>query len=96
MAILTLQEAEDALRIDSGDNDTIVQALIDSLPDYLQATTGSTWEDNTATGYQLAKTCAKFIIKLWYNDDIADADKFQTIIDGMLGTLSVIARNSNV
>lgn len=94
--ILTLQEAEDALRIDSGDNDTIVQALIDSLPDYLQATTGSAWDDDTATGYQLAKTCSKFIIKLWYNDDIANADKFQTIIDGMLGTLSVIARNNNV
>ena len=88
MAILTLQEALDALRIDAGSNDTIVQALVDSLPDYLQATTGSAWDDNTAAGYQLAQTCSRFVIKLWYNDDTANADKFQTIIDGMLRFLN--------
>lgn len=94
MAVLTLQEAKDALRIDGTDNDTIVQSLIDALPDYLQATTGSTWSDNAVTGYQLAKTCSKFVIQLWYNSDIADADKLQTVIDRITSTLSVIARSA--
>ena len=94
MAILTISEARDALRLEDTDNDTIIQPLIDALPDYMQTTTGSAWSDSTAAGFPLAKTCAKFILQLWYNSDIADADKLQAIIDRLLGTLAVIARGN--
>ena len=94
MALLTLQEARDALRLEGTDNDTIIQPLVDALPDYMQATTGSAWDDEKAAGYNLAKTCAKFILQLWYNADISDAEKLQAVIDRLLGTLAVMARSN--
>lgn len=94
MALLTIQEARDALRLEGTDNDDIIQSLVDALPEYLQATTGSAWDDSAATGYNLAKTCAKFVLQLWYNAEIADAEKLQAVIDRLLGTLSTMARSS--
>ena len=91
MALLTLQEARDALRIDGTDNDTIIQSMLDSLPDYLEATTGSRWEDDTAAGYQLAKQCAKFILQLWYDPSTQDAARLSNVVGKMLGTLQVMA-----
>lgn len=93
MELLTLQEARDALRIDGEDNDTIIQSLMGSLPDYLQMTTGSTWQDNTAAGYQLAKRCACFILQLWYDPSAQEAAQLQAVIDRMLGTLQVMVHN---
>jgi hypothetical protein len=93
MALITLAEARDALRLDGTDNDTIIQGMIDNIPDYLQVTTGSTWEDSAKTGYQLAKRCARFIIQFWYQPETQDAARLQTVIDKMLGTLGVMARN---
>lgn len=93
MALLTLDEARDALRIDGTDNDTIIQSMLDSLPDYLQATTGSAWNDNTAAGYQLAKQCAKFILQLWYDPSTQDAARLQNVVDKLLGTLQVVVHN---
>lgn len=92
--LLTLDEARDALRVDGKDNDAIIESMLDSLPDYLQVTTGSSWQDGKAAGYQLAKQCAKFIIQLWYNPSTQDTVRLQAVIDRLLGTLSVIARNA--
>lgn len=94
MELLTLQEARDALRIDGEDNDTIIQSMLGSLPDYLQVTTGSTWQDDKAAGYQLAKQCAKFILQLWYAPGTQDAVRLHTVIDRLLGTLSIMARDT--
>ena len=92
MALLTIDEARDALRLDGTENDTIIQSMLDSLPDYLEVTTGSRWGDDTAPGYQLAKQCSKFIIQLWYNPSTQDAVRLQAVIDRLLGTLSTMAR----
>lgn len=89
--ILTIDEARDALRIDGTDSDTIIQSMLDSLPDYLEATTGSRWEDDTAAGYQLAKQCAKFILQLWYDPSTQDAARLSNVVGKMLGTLQVMA-----
>lgn len=89
--ILTIDEARDALRIDGTDNDAMIQSMLDSLPDYLEATTGSRWEDDTAAGYQLAKQCAKFILQLWYDPSTQDAARLSNVVGKMLGTLQVMA-----
>lgn len=91
MALLTLDEARDALRIDGTDNDTIIQSMLDALPDYLEVTTGSRWEDDTAPGYQLAKQAAKFILQLWYDPSANEAARLSNAVDSMLGTLQVMA-----
>lgn len=91
MALLTLQEAKDTLRIDGTDNDTIIQPLIDALPDYMQATTGSAWDDDKAAGYNLAKACAKFLICKWFDMNTDYEDE----ISRLLATLSVIARSGS-
>jgi hypothetical protein len=91
MMILTIDEARDALRIDGTDNDAMIQSMLDSLPDYLEATTGSRWEDDTAAGYQLAKQCAKFILQLWYDPSTQDAARLSNVVGKMLGTLQVMA-----
>ena len=92
MALLTIDEARDALRLDGTENDTIIQSMLDSLPDYLEVTTGSRWDDGKAPGYQLAKQAAKFILQLWYDPSTQDAVRLQAVIDRLLGTLSVMAR----
>lgn len=91
MALLTLDEARDALRIDGTDNDTIIQSMLDALPDYLEVTTGSRWEDPEAPGYQLAKQAAKFILQLWYDPSANEAARLSNAVDSMLGTLQVMA-----
>ncbi len=92
MALLTINEVRDALRLDGTENDAIIQSMLDSLPDYLEVTTGSRWDDGKAPGYQLAKQAAKFILQLWYDPSTQDAVRLQAVIDRLLGTLSVMAR----
>lgn len=89
--LITVDEVRDALRIDGTDSDTIIQSMLDSLPDYLEATTGSRWEDDKAPGYQLAKQCAKFILQLWYDPSTQDAARLSNVVGKMLGTLQVMA-----
>lgn len=89
--MLSLDEARDTLRLDGTDNDKIIQSMLDSLPDYLQATTGSRWEDDKAPGYQLAKQCAKFILQLWYDPGASEAARLSNAVDSMLGTLKLWA-----
>ena len=91
MMILTMDEARDALRIDGTGSYTIIQSMLDSLPDYLEATTGNRWDDDQAQGYQLAKQCAKFILQLWYDPSTQDAARLSNVVEKMLGTLQVMA-----
>ena len=89
--ILTIDEARDALRIDGTGNDAMIQSMLDSLPDYLEATTGSRWDDDTQAGDQLAKQCAKFVLQLWYDPSTQDAARLSNVVEKMLGTLQVMA-----
>lgn len=91
MALLTIDEVRQALRLDGTENDPIIQSMLDSLPDYLEVTTGSRWEDGTAPGYQLAKQCAKFILQLWYDPGASEAARLSNAVDSMLGTLKLWA-----
>ena len=84
--IFTLEEARDILRIDGGDNDGEILALVAAIPPYLQATTGYT---ATAGEYSpVAKTAGRFLLWLWYYGENADTDKVQRVIDCLLKALS--------
>ena len=83
--IFSLNEANEILHLDGGDNDAQVLALIEALPPYLYHTTGY-----QATGdySPVAKTAARFILWQWYYGENADTDKVQRVIDCLLKALS--------
>lgn len=83
--IFSLNEANEILHLDGGDNDAQVMALIEALPPYLYYTTGY-----QATGEYspVAKTAARFILWQWYYGENADTDKLQRVIDCLLKALS--------
>ena len=83
--IFSLNEANEILHLDGGDNDAQVMALIEALPPYLYHTTGY-----QATGEfsPVAKTAARFILWQWYYGENADTDKVQRVIDCLLKALS--------
>ena len=83
--IFSLNEANEILHLDGGDNDAQVMALIEALPSYLYHTTGY-----QATGEYspVAKTAARFILWKWYYGENADTDKVQRVIDCLLKALS--------
>ena len=83
--IFSLNEANEILHLDGGDNDAQVMALIEALPPYLYHTTGY-----QATGEYspVAKTAARFILWQWYYGESADIDKVQRVIDCLLKALS--------
>lgn len=83
--IFSLNEANEILHLDGGDNDAQVMALIEALPSYLYHTTGY-----QATGEYspVAKTAARFILWQWYYGESADTDKVHRVIDCLLKALS--------
>ena len=79
---MTLQEAKNVLRIDTNDNDDLVQSLCDALPDYIEVTTGMTAEQQATE--PLVQTVSGFLVTLWYYSDHADDVKLQRTIDNLL------------
>lgn len=87
--MLTVEQAREVLRLDTADNDAIIEGLLSAIPDYIELTTGVTAEQQEEQ--PLADTAGKFILMLWYNAERADAEKLQRTIDSLLKTLALIA-----
>lgn len=91
--LIDIQEARDAVRVDGADNDPILISLLESIPSYLEVTTGRTWED--ATVHPLAQTVTKFILQLWYDPQGQDSERLKRTIDNLLTSLTVLGRTMN-
>jgi len=87
---LSLEEAREHLRIDGTDNDPLILSLLEAIPGYIEVTTGMTPEQQETE--PLARTASKFILQLWYNAEQTDSEKLQKTIDGLLKSLTVMAR----
>ena len=88
--MLTLDEAREWMRIDGTDNDRIIQGLLDAVPGYIETTTGM---DTTAQlNEPLVDTVTKFLLLLWYDVQSNEAARLQRVIDNMLKTITVKAR----
>lgn len=87
--MLTLEQAREALRLDSTDNDDIISGLMAAIPDYIELCTGVTAEKQA--NEPLADTASKFILILWYHAERVDADKVQRTIDSLLKALQLKA-----
>ena len=84
--MFTIEEARNILRIDGGDNDDEIIALVAALPDYLYHTTG--YMSDGGVYSPVALTAGRFILWQWYYGENADTDKIQRVIDTLLKALS--------
>lgn len=90
--LITIEEARDALRVDGTDNDTIIIPLLESIPSYLEVTTGRTWVED-AQVHPLAQTVTKFILQLWFDPQGQDSERLKRTIDTLLTALTALGRN---
>jgi hypothetical protein len=88
--LITIEEARAALRLDGTDNDAIITSYLESIPSYLEATTGHDWAADEPVE-PLAQTVTKFILQLWYNPQGPDSVRLKQAIDGLLTTLEAMA-----
>lgn len=88
--LLTIEEARDAVRVDGPDNDVILLPLLQSIPAYLEVSTGRTWD--TTPVHPLAQTVTRFILQLWYDPQGPDTERLKRTIDSLLVALTAIGR----
>lgn len=92
--LITMQEARDTLRVDGVDNDDIIEPLLESIPAYLETTTGVNWDEDDAT-HPMAQTTTKFILQLWFDPQTQDSVRLKRTIDGLLIALTALGRSRN-
>lgn len=85
--MLSLSDARDVLRIDGTDNDKLIQSLLDTVPDYIEVTTGMDKESQKSE--PMVDTVTGFLITLWYYSDNADDQKLQRTIDSLLKCITL-------
>lgn len=90
--MLDIQQARETLRLDGTDNDEIILSLLDAIPGYIEVTTGMIAADQE--DQPLVTTVSKFILQLWYNAEGTNAEALQRTIDGLLKTVTLMARPS--
>lgn len=89
----SVTEAKNDLRVDGTDNDAIITALVQALPNYIEVTTGMSKQDQIAE--PLVDTVCGFIIRVWYYADHADDVKLQRTIDSLLKCITLKANTIN-
>lgn len=85
--MLSLEQAREFLRIDGTDNDSIICALLEAIPGYIEVTTGMTalYQESEP----LVNTVSRFILQLWYNAEQSDSEKLQRTIDSLLKAITL-------
>lgn len=92
---ITLSEAKEILRLDNDFNNSVIAALVDAVPSYIESTTGMTVEQQSKE--PLATTVGGFLITLWYNAEGTDSYRLNQVIDSLLKTLSLrVDKNEDV
>lgn len=88
-----LYQAKNDLRVDGTENDVIITALVEALPDYIEVQTGMSKQDQTTE--PLVDTVCGFIIRVWYYADHADDVKLSRTIDNLLKCITLKANTIN-
>lgn len=91
--MVSIETAREWLRIDSTDNDSIIEGLLLAAPEYIEIATGLSAADQSSI--PLADTVTKFLLTLWYYAEQSETDRLQRTIDSLLKTLTVLARDIN-
>ena len=72
---------------DEGSNDALIQSLIDTIPDYIEVTTGMKAEQQATE--PLVKTVSGFLLTTWYYADHADDLALKRTIDNLLKCITL-------
>jgi len=88
---MTLEEACNVLRVDQGNNDSLITALVDALPSYIETTTGL--KEANQSSEPLVKTVSGLLLTQWYYADQADDQSLTRTIDALLKAISIRARS---
>lgn len=82
--------ALDVLKIDADEieNSNLVLPLACAAPEYIQAATGLTADEQEKIN--LCYTVCDYLIQMWYNPDGVDTARMQTIVNSLLTTLKVL------
>jgi len=91
---MTLTEACNVLHVDEGNNDELIQSLIDALPSYIATTTGLAEVNQVAE--PLVKTVSGLLLTQWYYADHADDQALTRTINALLKAISLRARDYEV
>lgn len=84
-----VEEAKAVLRVDGNDNDTIIAALCEAIPSYIETVTG--YPEAEQDNEPLIETVSGFIVRLWYFADHAEDAKLQRTIDNLLKVITLKA-----
>ena len=90
---MTLSEACNVLHVNAGDNDALIQSLLDAIPDYISVTTGLLPVNQGSE--PLVKTLSGFLLTLWYYADHSDDQALTRTIDALTKALTLKARDYN-
>lgn len=91
---MTLTEACNVLHVDEGNNDELIQSLIDALPSYIATTTGLAEVNQDEE--PLVQTVSGLLLTQWYYADHADDQALTRTINALLKAISVRARSYEV
>ena len=90
--MLNLTDALNVLRLDNGANDDFVYSLLETIPGYIEVTTGMSIEQQETE--PLVDTVSGFLLTLWYYSDHTDDVKLQRTIDNLLKCVTLkVQRN---
>ena len=85
--MLSLEQAREFLRIDGTENDNIISALLEAIPEYIEVTTGMAIPQQCTE--PLINTVSRFILQLWYNAEQSESEKLQRTIDSLLKAITL-------
>lgn len=88
---MTLSEACNVLHVDQGNNDELINSLLQALPSYIEVATGLTEEQQA--GEPLVEVVSGFILTQWYYADHADDQALTRTINALLKAISLRARS---
>ncbi len=86
---MDLSKACNVLHVDEGNNDELIQSLVEAIPGYIEVSTGFPIEKQDEE--PLCETVSGFILTLWYYSDHADDVKLQRTIDSLLKCIKIKA-----
>lgn len=86
LANYTATDARNALHLDAGTNDDLIDSLVEALPDYIEQVTGMTAAQQATE--PLIKTVGNFIMELWYYGVHTDDVRLNRTINSLLKVLT--------